>query len=162
MAPLVAAIKAVPVASFIILALVWLNSREPVPVHLGADGVPAGVPECAGGHLAARTGSFWKWPGCSACRSPAAAAGHLPAGRCCPISARRCLWAWAFAGRPGQRRRSSACPPGPWESGCTPPRSTSRRRISSRGRSLIVAVSVVFERLFLASGGRDWWERRGS
>ena len=28
MAPLVAAVKAVPVASFIILALVWLNSRS--------------------------------------------------------------------------------------------------------------------------------------
>ena len=132
MEPLAAAIKAVPVASFIILALVWLNSQS-LSLFISALMVfPPVYLNVLEGISAARTVGFWKWPGCSG--SPLAAApGHPSAAGDAPISARRYLWAWAFAGKPGQRRRSSACPPGPWESGCTPPRSTSRRQICLHG-----------------------------
>jgi len=51
---------------------------EPVPVHLGADGVPAGVPECAGGHLPHGPSAFGDGSGVPS--SPwAAAPGHLSA-----------------------------------------------------------------------------------
>lgn len=46
LAPLVAAVKIVPVASFIILALIWL-SADAAAVHCGADGLPARVLKCA-------------------------------------------------------------------------------------------------------------------
>ena len=131
MAPLVAAVKTVPVASFIILALVWLNSQSLSlfisalmvfpPVYLN---VLEGI--CRTDRRLLEMARVFRVPFGRRLRGI-----YLP--QVMPISARRYLWAWAFAGKPGQRRRSSACPPGPWESGCTPPRSTSRRQICLHG-----------------------------
>ena len=117
LAPLVAVIKAVPVASFIILALVWLNSRSLSlfisalmvfpPVYLN---VLEGIRRTDGQLL------------------EMARVFRVPFSR-----QLRFLWDWGFAGKPGRRRRSSACLPVPSGSGCTPPRCISRRRICLRG-----------------------------
>lgn len=130
---------------------------QPVPVHFGADGVSAGVSERAGGASAARMGSCWRWRGCSGCRFPGGC-GTSTCPRLCPISARQFLWDWGFAGKPGRRRRSSACLPVPSGSGCTPPRCISRRRDLFAWTVTIVAVSVLFERLFLIL--TDWAARK--
>ena len=121
LAPLVAVIKAVPVASFIILALVWLNSRSLSlfisalmvfpPVYLN---VLEGIRRTDGQLL------------------EMARVFRVPFSR----RLRRLLRATSsenFAGKPGRRRRSSACLPVPSGSGCTPPRCISRRRICLRG-----------------------------
>ena len=131
MAPLVAAVKTVPVASFIILALVWLNSQSLSlfisalmvfpPVYLNVlEGIcrtdrrlleMAGVP----GPSRQRLRGIYLPQVMPYFRT----AVSLGLGLC-----------WKSRRR---RRGSSACPPGPWESGCTPPRSTSRRQICLRG-----------------------------
>ena len=131
LAPLVAVIKAVPVASFIILALVWLNSRSLSlfisalmvfpPVYLN---VLEGIRRTDGQLLEMARVFRVPFPG---------GCGTSTCPRLCPISARQFLWDWGFAGKPGRRRRSSACLPVPSGSGCTPPRCISRRRICLRG-----------------------------
>ena len=67
LAPVMQLVKATPVASFIILALVWVSGKSlsilisffmVLPVLYGAARTGWKVP----------TRSCWKWPGCSACR----------------------------------------------------------------------------------------------
>ena len=77
-----AAVKAVPVVSFIILALVWLDS-DSLALFISALMVfPPSTSTCwrASGR---RTGSFWRWPGCSACPS-GGSCGASGCRRCCP------------------------------------------------------------------------------
>ena len=77
MAPLVAAVKTVPVASFIILALVWLNSRS-LSLFISALMVfpPVYLNVLEG--ICRTDRRLWRWLGCSG--SPwAAAPGHLSA-----------------------------------------------------------------------------------
>lgn len=68
LAPLVAAVKAVPVVSFIILALVWLDS-DSLALFISALMVfpPIYLNVLAG--IGAADRHSWRWPGCSACPS---------------------------------------------------------------------------------------------
>lgn len=132
LSPLVAVVKAVPVVSFIILALIFFSSENLSllisalmvfpPVYLnvleGIGHTDRQLLEMARVFRVPSPGSC----GASTCR------------RCCPISAPPCHWGWACAGSPARRRRSSACLPGLSARRCTPPRCTSRPETSSPGR----------------------------
>ena len=130
LSPLVAVVKAVPVVSFIILALIFFSSENLSllisalmvfpPVYLN---VLEGI-----GHTDRQLlemARVFRAPG---------SCGASTCRRCCPISAPPCHWGWACAGSPARRRRSSACLPGLSARRCTPPRCTSRPETSSPGR----------------------------
>lgn len=133
LSPLVAVVKAVPVVSFIILALIFFSSENLSllisalmvfpPVYLN---VLEGI-----GHTDRQLLEMAR-----VFRVPVsrAAAGHLPAGGAALFPLRPCHWGWACAGSPARRRRSSACLPGLSARRCTPPRCTSRPETSSPGR----------------------------
>ena len=132
LAPLVSVVKAVPVASFIILALVWLDSRR-LPLFIAAllafpvvyRNVLEGIRGTSRELL--EMAQVFRIPLSRRLRGV-----DLP--QVLPISARRPIRRWAFRGRPARRRRSSACAPAPSANGSTPPRSTFRPLTSSRGR----------------------------
>lgn len=67
LSPLVAAVKAVPVASFIILALVWLNSRQLSLFIAGLMVFPTVYTNVLIG-IARPIQSSWRWHGFSGCR----------------------------------------------------------------------------------------------
>ena len=129
LAPPVLAMKTVPVASFVILALIWFGSRN-LSVFIALvmvfpviyTNVLAGV-RAADRELAEMARVF---------RIPL-----LRRIRCITsrrISARAARSASACAGRRAWRRRLSACPCPPSASACSRRRSTSTRRSCSRGR----------------------------
>ena len=102
LAPVMQLVKATPVASFIILALVWVSGKSlsilisflmVLPVLYGA--VRTGL-ESADPQLLEMARVF-----------------RLPLGRrgkaICPRSGRGAAWRWASAGRAAWRRKSSAC-----------------------------------------------------
>ena len=76
LAPVMQLVKATPVASFIILALVWVS----------------------GSSLSVLTASFSKWRRCSVCLW-GGVCGRSGSRRCCPRSGRDAAWRWASAGR---------------------------------------------------------------
>ena len=79
LSPLVAVVKAVPVVSFIILALIFFSSENLSFADLRPDGVPAGVSERAGGHRAHGPAAAGDGP-VFRCRSPGRLRGiYLPA-----------------------------------------------------------------------------------
>ena len=124
LAPLVSVVKAVPVASFIILALVWLESRR-LPLFIAAL---MAFPVVYRNVLEGIRGTSREL-------LEMARVFCVPfSRRCCPISAQPPIRRWVFRGRPARRRRSSACAPAPSANGSTPPRSTFRPLTSSRGR----------------------------
>ena len=88
LAPLVSAVKAVPVVSLIILILVLLDSRALPWVIAGLMAFPPVYANVLAG-IRGRTGSFWRWPGCSRCR-PGGSCGASGDRRCCRASGRRC------------------------------------------------------------------------
>ena len=117
LAPLVSVVKAVPVASFIILALVWLESRH-LPLFIAAL---MAFPVVYRNVLEGIRGTSREL-------LEMARVFRVPFSRRPPI--RR----WVFRGRPARRRRSSVCAPVRSASSSTPPRSTFRPPTSSRGR----------------------------
>ena len=88
--PYVLAIKAVPVASFIILALIWMRTSA-LPLFISFLMV---FPILYTNELAIRTAeaSFWKWPGPSGCPG-----GGSCTASCCRRWSRSC---WRAAPRP--------------------------------------------------------------
>ena len=108
LAPVMQLVKATPVASFIILALVWVSGSSlsilisflmVLPVLYGA--VRTGIGSADRGLLEMAQVFPCHWGG--VCE---------PSGsrRCCLRSGRGAVWRWASAGRAAWRRRSSACP----------------------------------------------------
>ena len=152
LAPLVLAMKTVPVASFIILALIWFGSRNlsvfiallmvfPVMYTNVLSGIRAAGRQPAGnGAGIPRAGASAQFAA-SICR------------RSCRISARAARWGLACAGKRAWRRRSSACPCPPSASACSRRRSTLTRRSCSAWTLVIVLMSVGFEKLFMAALG---------
>ncbi len=132
LAPLVSAVKAVPVASFIILALVSVDSRQ-LPLFIAAlmalpvvyrnvlEGIRGTSRELLEMARVFRVPFSRRLRGVDLPQV-------LPYFRAAPI--RR----WVFRGRPARRRRSSVCAPVRSASSSTPPRSTFRPPTSSRGR----------------------------
>lgn len=148
LAPLVAAIKAVPVASFIILALVWLSSRSLTlfisalmvfpPVYLstleGIRRTDRQLLEMARVYrvpLSRRLAGIYVPQVLPYFRSAVSAALGL------------CWKAGTAAG--GHRPERRHDPP----SGSTPRRSTSRRPDLFAWTAVIVLISALFEKLFL-------------
>ncbi len=110
LAPVMQLVKATPVASFIILALVWVRGSA-LSVLISFLMV-----------LPGQTCSCWKWQRCSVCLQ-AAACGQSGCLRCCRPSGRGAAWRWASAGKAAWRPRSSACPTAVSAMRCTVPRS---------------------------------------
>ena len=81
LAPVMQLVKATPVASFIILALVWVSGSSLCAL---ASGV--------------LTASFSKWRRCSVCLW-GGVCGRSGSRRCCPRSGRGAAWRWVSAGR---------------------------------------------------------------
>ena len=122
LAPVMQLVKATPVASFIILALVWVSgSSLSILISFLV--------------LKAPTRSCWKWRGCSACRWDG---GSGPSGclRCCLRFGRDAVWHWASAGRAALRRKSSACRTAALATHSTGQRSPFRQGNCLRGRLL--------------------------
>lgn len=132
LAPLVLAMKTVPVASFIILALIWFGSRN-LSVFIALVMVfPVMYTNVLSG-IRARDDSLlemarvFKIPALRRIRCI-----DLP--QVSRISARAARWGLACAGKRAWRRRSSACPCPPSASACSRRRSTLTRRSCLRGR----------------------------
>lgn len=133
LAPLVSVVKAVPVASFIILALVWLDSRR-LPLFIAAlmalpvvyRNVLEGIRSTSRELL--EMARVFRVPFSRRLRGvdlPQVLPYFRAAGR---------YGAGSFVEGRARQRRSSACAPAPSANGSTPPRSTSRPLTSSRGR----------------------------
>jgi len=118
LAPVMQLVKATPVASFIILALVWVRGSAlsvlisllmVLPVLYGA--VRTGI---AGADVQLlEMAAVFRLP---------AACGRSGCLRCCRPSGRGAAWRWASAGKAAWRPRSSACPTAASAMRCTVPR----------------------------------------
>lgn len=132
LAPLVAAVKTVPVASFIILALIWLSSRT-LPLFIAALmvfppvylNVLEGIRRTDASLL--EMVRVFRVPFSRTLRGV-----YLP--QVLPTSAPPSVRRWAFAGRPAPRRRSSPSPAARSVRSSTTRRYTSRPPTSSPGR----------------------------
>ena len=144
--------KTVPVASFIILALIWLGSTQPVRADRVADGVPGDVYQRAFRHPRSGTTACWKWRGYSRFRRFGAFAASI-CRRSCRISARAARWGLACAGKRAWRRRSSACPCPPSASGLQQAKVYLDTPELFAWTLVIVLMSVGFEKLFMAALG---------
>ena len=97
LAPVMQLVKATPVASFIILALVWVRGSA-LSVLISFLMV-----------LPVQTCSCWRWQRYSVCRR-VAVCGRSGCLRCFRPSGRGAAWRWASAGKAVWQPRSSACP----------------------------------------------------
>lgn len=132
LAPLVLAMKTVPVASFIILALIWFGSRN-LSVFIALVMVfPVMYTNVLSGHPRAddsllEMARVFKIPALRRIRCI-----DLP--QVMPYFRAAARWGLACAGKRAWRRRSSACPCPPSASACSRRRSTLTRRSCLRGR----------------------------
>ena len=97
LAPVMQLVKATPVASFIILALVWVSGSS-LSVLISFLMVLPVLYSAVRTGIGMLTASFSKWRRCSVCLW-GGVCGRSGSRRCCPRSGRDAAWRWASAGR---------------------------------------------------------------
>ena len=146
-APVLQLVKATPVASFIILALVWVRGSSlsvlisflmVLPVLYGAvrTGIRAADPQ------------LLEMARCSVCRW-AAVCGPCGSRRCSRLSGRGAAWRWASAGKAAWRRRVIGLPNGSIGDALYRAKITLSTGELFAWTFVIILLSAAFEKLFL-------------